>query len=132
MLSENTRNFISNKPNKIYIFPKSSLKPAAIAPSLAGVLNIEGVLLELAFWDNKSKEGLEFYGGTVKDSNGQKRRIALFHSKQKSSKSPVFFGKFYWDGVFYKCFLWNQTSQKCPSYYSGIVKVDLKMNKTNS
>ena len=94
---------------------------------MTGLVNVDGVVLEIAFWDNQSKKGMSFFGGTVKDKNGSKTRIALFHAQKKTEKAPAFFGKFYYDGVYYKLFLWQKTSEKCPLYYSGIVKIDLSL-----
>ena len=129
-MSSKGRTFISDKRNKIYLFPKKALKQQVVTPCMAGVLNIDGIILEAALWDNKSKNGLVFYGGNIKDSNDNKRRLALFKSKKSSPKAPELFGKFYWDGVFYKAFLWKQTSEKCPEYFSGIVKVDIALKKS--
>ena len=122
------KNFIQDRPNKVFIFPKKN-QGNELKPLMAGVLNVSGVVLEVALWDNKAKSGMTFYGGTVKDSANNKHRIALFSAAKKSEKSPSYFGKFYYDGVFYKMFLWQKTSDKCPVYYSGIVKVDLTLKK---
>ena len=115
--------FISNKVNKAFLFPKPK-KQNELTPKLVGVANVQGVILELALWDNKAKSGMDFFGGTVKDSKGTKNRLALFSSNKKTPKSPAFFGKFYYDGCFYRILLWEKTSDKCPVYYSGLVNVD--------
>ena len=123
--NEKSTKIIGDKRNKFYLFPKKALVEREHLPKFSGLINAEGAILDVAFWDNKSKSGISFYGGVVKNLNGVKNRICMFSSKLQGPKKPAFFGKFYYDGVFYKFFLWEQSSAKCECYYSGIIKVDI-------